>query len=219
MLRSPRTPCIHRHQPDEPGTPGAPGVTLSVTASLERPRSPLELFGTFMILALQGFGGVVVVAQRVLCEEKRWLTRAEFVELLSLGQVIPGPNVCNIALMLGERFFGWRGALAALGGLVALPFAIVLTLTALYVRWAANPAISGALRGMEVVSAGLIAGTSLKLAHTLRHSPLGVPLCVTLSSGAFVCVAVLHVPLAWTLLALGGAGWALAWQRLGGGGA
>ncbi len=182
----------------------------------DRPSSPRELFVAFMLLALLGFGGVLVVAQRVLCEEKRWVTREEFVELLSVGQVIPGPNVCNVALMLGDRFFGWRGAVAALGGLLAAPFAIVLTLTAVYVRWAAQPAVAGALRGMGLVSAGLIAGTSLKLAQTLRRSPLGVPLCLALGAGAFVCVGLLRLPLAWTLLGLGVAAWALAWRRLGG---
>ncbi|HEY6098596.1 MAG TPA: chromate transporter, partial [Anaeromyxobacter sp.] len=91
-----------------------------------RPATPRELFVAFTLLALQGFGGVVVVAERVLCEDKRWLTRGEFVELMSVGQVLPGPNVCNVALLLGDRLFGWRGAAAALGGLLTVPFAVVL---------------------------------------------------------------------------------------------
>jgi len=33
------------------------------------------------------------------------------VEILAVAQVLPGPNVCNVALMIGDRFFGWRGAL------------------------------------------------------------------------------------------------------------
>jgi chromate transporter len=42
---------------------------------------------------LQGFGGVLAVAQRVLCEQKRWLAK-EFLEVLAVGQVLPGPNIC-----------------------------------------------------------------------------------------------------------------------------
>src|ERR1700687_3357420 len=140
--------------------------------ALRRPGSPRELFVAFTLLALQGFGGVIVVAQRVLCEDKRWLKSTEFVEMLSIGQVIPGPNVCNVALMLGDRFFGWRGAVAALGGLLTVPFGIVLALVAIYARWAASPAIAGALRGMRAVSAGLIAGTAVKLAQSLRAHPM-----------------------------------------------
>ena len=184
----------------------------------ERPASPRELFVAFTLLALQGFGGVIVVAQRVLCEDKRWLSRAEFVELLSIGQVIPGPNVCNVALMLGDRFFGWRGAVAALGGLLTVPFAIVLALVAAYQHWEASLAVAGALRGMGAVSAGLIAGTALKLAQSLRTNPVGVPACLGLAAVAFAMVGLLRIPLAFTLLAIAPAAWGLAWRRVGGGG-
>ena len=81
---------------------------------LARPASLTELFIAFTALALQGFGGVLAVAQRVLCENRRWLTREDFVEILAVGQVLPGPNVVNVSLMIGDRFFGWRGAFAAL---------------------------------------------------------------------------------------------------------
>jgi chromate transporter len=83
---------------------------------LPRRRSPADLFRVFNRLALQGFGGVLPVAQRVLVEQQRWLSREQFVETLSLGQVLPGPNIVNMALMIGDRFFGLRGALAALAG-------------------------------------------------------------------------------------------------------
>lgn len=194
-----------------------PPPALPEEDGLRRPGSPRELFVAFTLLALQGFGGVIVVAQRVLCEDKRWLTRAEFVELLSIGQVIPGPNVCNVALMLGDRFFGWRGAAAALGGLLTVPFGLVLALVTVYAHWAASPAVAGALRGMGAVSAGLIAGTALKLAPSLRLSPLGVPMCLGLGAVAFVLVGVLRIPLALALLAVAPAACGLAWRRVGGG--
>ncbi len=81
-----------------------------------QPASTGDLFFTFNRLALQGFGGVLAVAQRELVERKGWLTRQEFVEMLALSQVLPGPNIVNLALMFGDRFFGLRGALAAVGG-------------------------------------------------------------------------------------------------------
>ena len=86
-----------------------------------QPRSPRELFVTFNRLALQGFGGVLAVAQRELVERERWLSQAEFVEMLAISQVLPGPNVVNLALMLGDRYFGLRGALAALAGMLLVP--------------------------------------------------------------------------------------------------
>jgi chromate transporter len=182
--------------------------------SLPRPSSPKELFVAFTWLALQGFGGVLAVAQRVLCEQRRWLTREEFVEILAVGQVLPGPNVCNVALMVGDRFFGWRGAFAALAGMMAAPLVIVLVLTAVYAEYALHPAVAGALKGMGAVAAGLIVGTALKLAAALSVNPMGLPVCLTLAVLSFVGVALLRWPLVWVLLGLGAVACIYAWRRL-----
>ena len=76
--------------------------------SVPAPRSPGELMRVFSALALQGFGGVLPIAQRELVERRQWLTREEFAETLSVGQVLPGPNIVNLSLMIGDRFFGWQ---------------------------------------------------------------------------------------------------------------
>jgi chromate transporter len=179
-----------------------------------RPSSLLDLFLTFTLLALQGFGGVLAVAQRELCERKRWLTHAQFVEILSIGQVLPGPSVVNVALIIGDRYFGWRGAFSALAGMMTLPLVIVLALAALYVEFAQLAAVAGALRGMAAVAAGLIIGTALRLAASLRGTPIGGVATVTLATASFVAVALLRWPLVWVLLALGAVGMAWAWRRI-----
>jgi chromate transporter len=182
--------------------------------SLAQPSSRKELFVAFTLLALQGFGGVLAVAQRVLCEQKRWLTREQFVEILAVAQVLPGPNVCNVALMVGDRFFGWRGAFAALAGMMAVPLVIVLMVTAVYAQYAMNPAVSGALRGMGAVSAGLIIGTGLKFLGALRANPMRAPVCGAFLVATFAAVALLRWPLVWIILAFGVVACAYAWARL-----
>ena len=179
-----------------------------------RPSSPRALFVAFTLLALQGFGGVLAVTQRELCERKRWLTHAQFVEILSIGQVLPGPNVVNVALIIGDRYFGWRGAFSALAGMMTLPLVIVLALAALYVEFAQLAAVAGALRGMAAVAAGLIIGTALRLAASLHGTPIGGVAAVTLATASFVAVALLRWPLVWVLLALGAVGMAWAWRRI-----
>jgi len=179
-----------------------------------QPSSEKELFVAFTLLALQGFGGVLAVAQRVLCEQRRWLTREQFVDILAVAQVLPGPNVCNVALMVGDRFFGWRGAFAALAGMMAVPLVIVLILTALYAQYAVNTMVSGALRGMGAVSAGLIVGTGIKLVGALHSNPMQAPVCGALLGAAFAAVALLRWPLVWIILALGVVACAYAWLRL-----
>lgn len=179
-----------------------------------RPRSLRELFVVFNRLSLQGFGGVLPIAQRELVERERWLGRAEFVELLSAGQVLPGPNVVNLALMFGDRHFGWRGALAAMAGMLLAPLAIVVTLAALYSRLAEIPAVAGALRGMGAVAAGLVIATGCRLLPTLKTNPLGRTTVALVALATFAAMALARLPLAWVVLGLGGASMALAWWRL-----
>src|SRR5450830_622582 len=162
-----------------------------------RPQSLADLFISFTLLALQGFGGVVAIVQRELVEKKKWLTREEFLEDWAVAQVLPGPNVVNISLMIGDRYFGWRGALAALAGMLTFPLLIVLALAAVFAGVSDSPGIQGALRGMGAVAAGLIAGTGLKLIGSLEKNVMGAIICWSLAAITFIAIALLHVPLAW----------------------
>jgi chromate transporter len=182
---------------------------------LRTPRGAGELFRVFTRLALQGFGGVLPVAQRELVERERWLTREDFLALLSLCQVLPGPNVVNLALIFGARHFGLRGAVAAAGGMLAAPLAIVLLLAAGYAQAASVPAVAGAVRGMGVVAAGLVLATGLKLLPALRRNPLGLPLALAVAAAAGLAVGLLRWPLAVVVPVLGGAAVLLARWRLG----
>jgi chromate transporter len=171
------------------------------------PQSVWHLFWAFTALAMQGFGGVIAVAQRELCERRGWLSPTEFLELLGTAQVLPGPNVCNLSLMVGDRFFGWRGASAALAGMIALPMAVMLALAWLIgqvpSKGPAHGAIQGALWGIAAVAGGQIIGTVLKLAAPLRQHPLGLSASVLLATAAFGLMTWLHWPLVWVLLGLG----------------
>jgi chromate transporter len=182
---------------------------------LHRPRSAAEIFRVFNRLALQGFGGVLAVAQRELVERQRWMTAAQFLELLSLGQVLPGPNIVNMALIIGDRFLGWRGAVAALAGLMSVPLLIVLALAALYREFVDLPMVAGALRGMGAVAAGLVIGTALKLISGLRGNPLGRPVAAGMAMLTLLAIGAWRWPMAGVVLGLGGVSVAAAWWRLG----
>ena len=180
-----------------------------------RPASLGELFSAFTRLALQGFGGVLAVAQVELVERRRWLTKAEFLEMFSAAQVLPGPNIVNLAVMMGDRWFGWRGAVAATAGLLLAPSAIVLGLTLAYRHWQHLPMVAGALRGMAAVAAGLILSTAFKLAPALRTNVMGPAACVALGTAAFLAVAVARWPLPWVVLGIGSMGGVWACRCLG----
>jgi len=180
-----------------------------------RPGSCRELFLAFTWLALQGFGGVLAVVQRELVDRRQWLTREQFVEDWALAQLMPGPNVVNLSMMIGDRYFGPRGALAALAGMLTAPLAVVLLVAVLWAQVAAHPVAQSALRGMGAVSAGLVMGAGLRLMGALRTNPMGPVACALFALTSFVLVAWLRWPLTAVLPLLGllACGW--AWWRLG----
>ena len=182
--------------------------------ALQQPQSKIDLFVSFTWLALQGFGGVLAVVQRELVEKKRWMTREEFVEEWAVAQIMPGPNVVNLALMIGARQFGLPGAMAALAGMLMAPLCVVLALALAYAQFAGNPQVAGALRGMGAVAAGLVTATGLKLLSALRTNVLGRVACLVLGLACFAGIALLRWPLVYVLFGLGAIGSVLAWQRL-----
>ena len=180
-----------------------------------QPASKTDLFLSFTWLALQGFGGVLAVVQRELVENKRWMTREQFIEDWAVAQIMPGPNVVNLSLMIGGRYFGLPGALAALAGMLAAPLVLLLLLAVLYGSVADTATAQGALRGMGAVAAGLITATGIKLVAALDKNAMGLSVCVGLAVLTFVLVALLRWPLAWVLLGVGGGACVWAYRLLG----
>jgi chromate transporter len=179
-----------------------------------RPESLTDLFVSFTLLALQGFGGVLAVVQRELVENKRWLTLDEFIEDWSVAQIMPGPNVINLALIVGGRYFGLKGALVGLAGMLAVPLVLVLALALVYSHFAEHPGVAGALRGMGAVAAGLILATGIKLIRALKKNVLGWRWCLILGLACLIGIVVIRLPLAYVLFGLGGLSFALAYKRL-----
>lgn len=169
-----------------------------------------ELFLRFTQVAVSGFGGVGPWAQRMLVEERRWLSAEEFTDMMSLCQFLPGPNIVNIAVCVGARFHGARGALAAFAGLMAAPFAIVLGLGLLYTQYGHLPAVSSAFRGISAAAAGFIVAMGLKMAASRRlRSAMAVFALVT-----FISIALVRLPLGVLLLVVAPVSVAAAfWRR------
>lgn len=161
-----------------------------------RPPSGLwELYWGFLTIGARSFGGVLPWAHRVLVEERRWIAQADFAEVLSLCQFLPGPNIGNVSVVLGRRWFGLPGALAAFGGLMALPFFWVLGLAYLYADFASNPAVRAVVTGVGIAGAGLFIGTAFKLARPIASRPFALAII----AGCFLAVGVARVSLLFVL--------------------
>lgn len=167
------------------------------------PSSLRELFWGFSMLSLQGFGGVMAVTQRELIERRRWMPLDEFLEDWAVAQVLPGPNVANLGVIIGDRSFGTRGALVCLLGLFLFPLIIVALLALAFTSLQHLPLVQGALKGMGLVVVALILTTAVKLAVALRDHVGGALFCVMAGGVTFVAIAVLRLPLVWVLLVVG----------------
>src|SRR5213082_4171570 len=105
------------------------------------PASLKQLFLGFVAIGARSFGGVMPWAHRVMVEERRWMTAADFTETIGLCQFLPGPNIGNASIVLGKRWFGAAGAVVAFLGLMLLPFIWVMALGILSLEWSANPIV------------------------------------------------------------------------------
>lgn len=155
------------------------------------PRTLGELFWGFFSIGARSFGGVLPWAHRVMVEERKWLTPADFAETVGLCQVLPGPNIGNASIILGRRWFGLAGSIVAFLGLFGFPFFWVLGLAVLYGEAASYPLVKAVVTGVGVAGAGLFIGTALGLGHSLVRKPAGLALV----AACFVAVGVARLSL------------------------
>lgn len=172
------------------------------------PPSLAGLFLGFFSVGLYGFGGVLPWARRMVVEQRRWMTAAEFTDLLGLCQFLPGGNIMNVTIALGARFHGVPGAIAAFLGLMTAPVAIVIGLGAIYDEFAQVPAVRRGFAALAAVAAALVLANALKIAAPLRTRPLGLAIAAV----TFIAVALLRLPLQLALPTLAAASTFLLWR-------
>ena len=154
----------------DPSTPGSAAIQAPATI---RP-TLAGLFLGFLSVGICGFGGVLPWARRMIVDQRRWLTGAEFTDLLSLCQFLPGPHVIHVAVALGARFHGPIGSVAGIAGLLAAPMAIVLALASVYDRFAEVPVVADAFAGLAAAASALVLSMALKISAPLRVRPTSI---------------------------------------------
>lgn len=187
-----------------------PVLSVTTPETPERPDLRALFFG-FSSVGLSGFGGVLPFARRMLVEEKRWMSAEEFNAQLGLCQFLPGPNVVNLAVVVGKRYGGLAGAIAAPCGLLAGPFLIVLLLAWLYDSYGSLPVAQGMLRGIAAVGCGLLFAMAWRMGMALKEKRWFLPFTVLVVAA----IAGLRWPMPLVMLAGLAASGAVAYWRLG----
>lgn len=135
------------------------------------------------------------------------LTSEEFSALLGICQIVPGPNIMNLAICIGARFAGPRGALAAALGLSFAPVCVVMLLAILYDHYSYLDSVQGLLRGISAVGVGLIASTGFKMMRDeFRYPAMFLVVIATIVLASYfhlglglvvLCIAPLALLLGW----------------------
>ncbi|HXZ73258.1 MAG TPA: chromate transporter, partial [Streptosporangiaceae bacterium] len=130
---------------------------------MRRP-SLLRLIVAFTWTGLSSLGGGrSAYFHDVLVRRRRWLRHDEFVQDLTLSQVLPGPNFSNLTVVLGYRLAGVAGGLWGLLSILLPGAVILLVLGVLYVRGDFSPGVTLLLRSLSAAVVGLVLVTTLRI--------------------------------------------------------
>ncbi|HHX91793.1 MAG TPA: chromate transporter, partial [Paracoccus sp.] len=163
-----------------------------------------EVFAVFLKLGLTSFGGPVAhlgYFREELVVRRRWLSDADYADLVALCQFLPGPASSQVGFALGLRRAGWWGALAAFVAFT-LPSALVLLGFAFAAGRLSGPLAAGALHGLKIVAVAIVAQAVWGMARALCPDRIRAVIAV----GAVMVLA--FVPGAWGMagaIALGAA--------------
>ncbi len=167
---------------------------------VEQPVSLAALFTAFLVVSTCGVGGGggIVWARRIAVENRRWISDADFADIVSLCQFMPGPNIVGIAVCVGARLRGGVGTIAALAGFLVIPWAVGLSLGLLYLQFAHLTVLRNVLGGIAATAAGLLIATGLRLLVPYRRRPAALGFAAL----AFVLIIFGRLPLLIVLFSL-----------------
>ena len=169
-----------------------------------------QLFTGMLMVALSAFGGGLSAwSQRIIVEQRRWMSNEEFLTGLTVARLFPGPNQINMAVYVGTFFRGLPGALAALAGMLLVPFTLLMVVWLLYFEFHTLPALDRVLAGVVAAAAGMALSMGFKILDQYWKDPMAL----LLAAVTFVLMTFFHVRLVPLVLVAGPLAMAWYWPR------
>src|SRR4051794_37466125 len=179
------------------------------STATERP-GLVAIFAAFLRLGCTSFGGGTAGwLHRDIVLRRRWIDNAVFLQMLTVGQALPGSNGTKLTVLIGQHLRGGAGAVIALFALLLGPFAIVLAVAAIYAELAGQKTLHDMLDGVAAAVVGLTFATGLR--SVVQGTP--GPASFIIAAVTVLCVGVLRWPLLPVVLCLGPLSIGLAWPR------
>ncbi|MBR6233040.1 MAG: chromate transporter [Erysipelotrichaceae bacterium] len=128
--------------------------------------SILDIFLNFLKIGVFAFGGayaVIPLIEEQMVTNTKWMTFAEFSDLLAIDELTPGPIIVNASTFIGMKLSGVFGAIAATFGCVVPGCIIALILIRLYRKYKEIPVISEAIKVLKCMSVALIFSVLIKM--------------------------------------------------------
>lgn len=169
-----------------------------------------QLFTGMLMVALSAFGGGLSAwSQRIIVEQRRWMSNEEFLTGLTVARLFPGPNQINMAVYVGTFFRGLPGALAALAGMLLVPFTLLMAIGLLYFQFHSLPALDRVLAGVVAAAAGMALSMGFKILDEYGKDPMAL----LLAAVTFVLMTFFHLRLVPLVLVAGPLAMAWYWPR------
>lgn len=184
-----------------------------------------DLFLTFLKIGAFTFGGgyaMVALLEHEFVEEKQWVSRDEFLDMVAIAESTPGPMAVNSATYIGYKIEGTEGAAVSTVAVCLPSFLVIYLISLFFDRFLSLSAVASAFKGIQVCVIYLILSAGLKMLKNLQRTPFNVVVVLGVMAAMIGCslLAVSFSSIYYILLC--GAAGVLLWllkQRFGKGGA
>jgi len=158
-----------------------------------------QIVRVFVQLGFTSFGGGrSAYYYEALVARRRWIKTQDFLQDLTLSQILPGPNVTNLAVAVGRRLAGFAGAASSFVAVI-LPGAVaLLVLTTFYFHGTITSGAQSAIRGGAAAVVGVVVVTTVKMGSVFRGWRV-----FAIAGSAFVAVGPLRLNTIATVLVAG----------------